>query len=171
VAVRRRRATSRSRGPKNQVWTNVVFEDTTVGTTVVQEVITEPADWAPVANVSERATLLRIRGWIAVSKLATGITGGQLFLAIYVADEDDVARAPNDATLYSDEDVLWTHGVAFGRTDAEPNMLGITVPVDVKAMRKMTFGRTVRLVMISSITTTTLLVGGVLRGLVRKGGN
>ncbi len=153
----------------NQIWTAAIQSAVTVSTTTIEDNIVEGADWQAKVGFA-KATVLSIRGWISIRKVATVATATDVFFAIYLVDEDDGVHAPNNATSYTDEDVLWTHGVSFAAgtaTSVEP-YVGITIPVHVKVARNINNGQEVRLSMISNAGVNHQ-VSSVLRGLVRLG--
>jgi len=167
---RRTRSFSKSRGPKNNVWTAVVFDDVVISTTVIETAIVAPGDWQPSSGVGfEHATLLRIRGWLSLARNDNEDVFGATFLMIYVTDADDPTNDPSLAATYSTEDVIWSSGIAYSAKGAASVEAGPTtvIDVDVKAMRKINSAQQVRIALVSS-SASFVIVSGVLRGLVRK---
>ncbi len=161
-----------SRGPKNNIWTVVQIEDLVISLTPFEANIVQPSEIQGAATSFQRFTLLRIRGWLSAAPNVVNVAAGSFVWAIYVTDEDAVVRGPLDTILYTDDDVLATGGVQFGISGAgavERNV-GKTWDIDVKAMRKIDSGKEVRLTVESSVGNLTM-ISGVIRGLVRKGGN
>jgi len=161
-----------SRGPKNNVWSVVLAQNVALSDTIIEAVIVNPAEWQGSANSFQRATLLRIRGWLSYCSDAEDASAGAFFACIYVVDENENALSPLTAATYTDDDVLWTGGVQSGSlgTGAVETRIPYVWDVDVKAMRKLDSSREVRL----SVVCTTGLDGRFscgLRALVRKGGN
>ena len=165
----------RSSGPKNQLWTVVTGDALPVTTGVTSGIgpIVIDEDWVRGAS-AERATILRVRGWLSwASRLTTGnVDEGSVAAYILLADE---AKATFGSALaaasYSEADILWTGGVIF---PAQP-VDGAVVPsfhtlVDIKAMRKIRAGQRLMLI-VSNIMTGTVDVSFVLRALMRLGGN
>jgi len=165
------RARGKPRGPKNQLWTVTLLNQAPVDDSpAIEAGIVEPADWSSVAGF-ERATLLRVRGWISVVPNAGVVTPGTAFMMIYKTDADDPVRAPDVVAEYADEDVMWTMGVSWGIQAADGNGAAVTVPIDVKAMRKLTVADEIRFSVVTGAATDSCTVSGVIRGLVRVGGN
>ena len=171
----RRRGFSRaasSRGPKNNVWTTILAEDVDIGAGGLSGFnIVQDSDWTASAG-SERATILRVRGWLTVhNKTSTGIRGdGAFFLGIFLLDSDAATPNPSVASTYVDEDTLWTGGGMFTITDTNATGHVTDLLPDVKAMRKMRKGQELRIA-VASPGLTNLRVSFVLRALLRKGGN
>ena len=169
-----RRGISRSasrRGPKNQVWTAVLMNEQIFDEAPAIEFnIVEPLDWST-ANSFERATLLRIRGWIAFDK-AVSSAHSTVFAMIYKTDADDPVRAPDVVAEYTDEDVLWSGGFTAQATGATPDGVGTQgMIIDIKAMRKITVSDEIRVSVVGTAAGIAWSLSGVLRGLVRLGGN
>ena len=163
--ARRTRGVRASRGPKNNIWSVVLLENVTVSTGVVEANVLESAEWQGAMTSFQHATILRVRGWLSVASLAATSATNTFTAAIYVVDEDDAALAPNNALLYTDEDVLWTAGF----TATGPGNKGQNFDVDIKAMRRINSGQEMRLTMVAA--ANGFLVGGAIRALVRRGGN
>jgi len=168
----RRRGRSVSRGPKNNIWTVVILDVVSITTSVTEANIVEPDDWQPSTSGFERATLLRIRGWLCAASIPTDVNAASLMAMIYVCDADDSVNSPSAVASYTKEDVLWSYGWSWPGANAasveKPS--STTVMVDVKAMRKISSAQEVRLSVVGS-DATTATVSGVLRALIRKGGN
>ncbi len=174
----RRRSSSRARrsGSKNQVWTVVTGDSlvlaTGVTTAIGQIVIDE--DWVRTTVSSERATVLRVRGWLAIaSRVTTGnVDEGSVAGYLTLADEAKTSfGSALTAASYGEADILWTGGTIF---PAQP-VDGAVVPqyhtlVDVKAMRKIRSGQRLLLVLTNNMTAG-VDVSFVLRALVRLGGS
>ncbi len=158
-----------SRGPKNNVWTVILFDELTVDDTpAVEGVIVAVTDWSG-ATGNEKATLLRIRGYLTVALLGAASTNKPVFMAIYISDKDTGVLSPTGVAAYTDEDILWTGGVSL---PAVISGEGHTqhIEIDVKSMRRINSSQEVRITM-QGAAAGTVSVSGVLRGLVRKGGN
>jgi len=168
---RRSRGFSRASGPKNQLWTVFVAEQLNIQSSITELVLVQSSDWA-IGGGLERATLLRIRGWFSAAPLKADVSKGALFACIYKVDEDGLPVSPLTAAMYTDEDVLWTggmqvSGVTAGTVEARP---GFQFDVDVKSMRRFTSGEEIRLSLATAVGLDFDL-SGVMRCLVRKGGN
>jgi len=169
----RRRAGRRSvsRGPKNNIWSVVLLESAAIGAGITEGDIVNASDMQAPLTGFQRYTLLRIRGWLAVSK-AIGATADAGFMMIYVTDADSATDDPSVAATYTDEDILWTGGYEFspfvvGALEPSQN---VRIDIDVKSMRKIDTSRDVRFAFTQNLNGSTT-VSGVLRALVRKGGN
>ncbi len=166
---RRRRGASASRGPKNQVWTVIVLDELVVSSTTQDALIVDSTDWAVSAAASfERATLLRIRGWLSLTRAVTVAVSTSYFFAIYITDEDAAAVSPADTTMYTKEDVIWTGGFAMGAGNASSveQPVIVSLDIDVKSMRKITSASQVRLGLVSGDAAANLSAAGVIRALV-----
>ena len=165
------RARGKSSGPKNQLWTAVLFNGAPVSDSpAIEGGIVEPADWSSAAGF-EKATLLRIRGWLSIVPVASSASAGTCFIAIYKVDADDPVRAFDNVVEYVDEDVIWTGGVSWTAATATPDLVPKTLVVDVKSMRKIDVAQEIRVSFVCGAVNDDCLVSGVLRALVRKGGN
>jgi len=160
------------RGPKNNVWT-VALEDEVVlaaGATLTFDIVNR-ADWQRSGGANERATLMRVRGWLSViHKISSGsIVLAPWFAYISIQDENAASSSASDVTTYADEDILWTGGGMFSFTDTG-DAVSHMQEIDVKAMRRFNAGGEVRLVLTNS-SIVAMSVTGVQRGLLRIGGN
>ena len=165
----RARGVRRKSGPKNNVWSVVVMNQVAVSTTVIEFPIVESADWQGGIQGFQHGTLLRIRGWMSTAQVNTTAASVAVFAAVYVVDEDEATNDPSALVTYTDEDVLWTGGIQFtGGTTTAPGHSQLW-DVDVKTMRKINSGQDVRMTIVA--TGASILVSGILRGLVRRGGN
>ena len=170
--ARRRFSRSISRGPKNNVWSVVLLDEVVVDTGVVEADIVNAGDLQAAATGFQRFTLLRVRGWLSISKDAANLGGTSVFMIVYTTDNDAGTVSPIVAATYTDEDVLWSAGADFPAAGtANISLMAPTqIELDVKAMRKIDTSRNVRFSIIGS-SAGAVTVSGVLRGLVRKGGN
>jgi len=172
VGRRGNRAAGR-RSPKNNVWTTVVpvEQSLAVGATTGLNVVVD-TDWQRAAGANERATLMRIRGWIdVINKLGAGsFAGGALLAYALLTDEDASNASAADPATYVEEDILWTGGGCFPFSGAGAAGGNVRLPIDIKAMRKMRVGMNVRVVL-TNATDNIVSISGVVRGLLRIGGN
>ncbi len=161
-----------SRGPKNNIWSVILIEDLTIATTAIEADIVTLSDIQAAGTGFERFTLLRVRGWISVSKNVANQINSTLFMAIYTVDTDAAVADPSNANFYTEEDVLWTGGInqVANGAGAVESQSPVLMPVDVKAMRKIDSGRDVRFSAIGSAAGGQR-ISAVFRGLTRKGGN
>ncbi len=170
MAVSKRRFTrgvSKS-GVKNQVWVSTVVLDVLFDDTPAIEFnIVQGSDWE-VSGQAEVATVLRIRGWLAVRSIQNSVFASW-FSAMYKTDEDTGVSSPTGLGLYTDESVLWTDGGGASDYTIDPNQHHEYCRIDVKAMRKVTNGEQIRMTFASNVTRVHG-VSGVFRALVRRGG-
>ena len=169
---RRRARRSVSRGPKNNVWSVILIDEQTVDTSSIEGDIVNAGDLQAPLSGFQRFTLLRIRGWLSITKAVANTTSAAIFMVIYTTDADAAVIDTRVADNYTDEDILWTGGVAFaangaGAVEQSP---GVQFDIDVKAMRKIDTSRDVRF-SFTSTAVGAIVVSGLLRALVRKGGN
>ena len=161
-----------SRGTKNNIWTVVQIEQSLVNIAAIQATIAQASEWQGAGTAFMHVTLLRIRGWLSVAPLL-GSAGSSVFAwAIYVVDEDAANVSPLNTSLYTSEDVLASGGLVVSDTgvgDVE-RVVGKEWVIDVKSMRKMRTGSEVRL-SIATDVNGAYNAFGVLRALIRKGGN
>ena len=161
-------ATPRRKAKVNNVWTAVVMAQVLMDTTSQQAVIVTPDEWQAASTGFKHATLLRIRGWISIAKVQAVDTAQGIFLAIYVDDQTSGSASPGVAATYNTEDILWSGGVSFAGSDAASleSLTSFNLDVDVKAMRRIDSGESVRFVFTSTVNSAAV-ISGVLRGLVR----
>jgi len=168
--MRVRRSYSKSRGPKNNIWTALVLSEVAIATSVVESTIVTPGDWSgQVGTGFEKATLLRTRGWLSASLNQVSTIHASLFMMIYVTDAGDATHSPSLAASYATEDVLWSAGYIWGPGNASALERTPTMyfSVDIKSMRKFDSAKQLRLSLVST-ASAGLEVSGVLRGLMRK---
>ncbi len=170
----RRRGTRRSvsRGPKNNIWSVVLIDGVSVGSGITEGDIVNAGDLQAPLTGFQRYTLLRIRGWLSIAHGIAALADQSVFMIIYVTDADAGTQDPSDATTYTDEDILWTGGLQLAGyvAGAVTPQKGTDINIDVKAMRKIDTSRDIRFAF-TQTTNGDTLVSGVLRALVRKGGN
>jgi len=164
------------RGPKNQLWTVVVVVNSPVSVDA-DAAFASPvidSDWVRSSAASEKATLLRMRGWWGARALSTTPTGGAVYLYALLSDDDAPTVPADDPFTYAEEDILWTDGwvvpdanIDMGAGGQQPN---ITKPIDVKAMRKIRSGQAVDFV-VSNKADNSIEISCVIRALIRLGGN
>jgi len=168
-----RRRTSRAtrKGQNNQTWGAVVFEQTVDDAPAIEVEIMTGADWS-VGSGLERATLLRVRGWLsAVPSSPVATADGGLYLQVYLTDVDSPLGQPPDTALAYVEDSLWTGGTMFGpgHANAVEGLRAYQFSFDVKAMRRVTSDQSLRLIMVTT-SARFMVVGGLARALVRRSG-
>ena len=170
---------SSSRGPKNNVWTAIILNEVLLaaGANSVSSIVTS-ADWSN-EPFGERATVLTIRGWLSVTAQADTLTKseGQIFWYIGKVDGAlpivDIPVADSVVT-YTQTNILDTGGFVassvLGGVGGLAAQRSHSWEVNVKTMRKIRSGEDINL-MVTNGTGDDIRVGGVLRALLRKGGN
>ena len=141
--ARRRRGASARRGPKNNVWSVALLEESTIISTAGEIDIVDPTDWRNSSAGFERATLLRIRGFVSIAAEATLAATSVVNMAIYVTNDDDVGPGnPSATAFYVEDDVLWSRVLQLpaGHASVVERPPTFNFEVDVKAMRKITSG-------------------------------
>jgi len=170
MARRRAGVTRATRKKGALIWTTVLGNNILVdnGARTEADIVTS-SDWTVVGG-SEKATLMRIRGWLGVSLTPAGAltSGAPVFSYIATFDEDELGPGAATATTYSEEDILATYGHEFPYTNlAEGRGPTWQQIIDVKAMRKIRTGMDVRLVL-SNLTSLDVVVSFVIRGLIKR---
>ncbi len=167
----RRRFGNRGSKQRGQnVWTTVLTAQASLasGASVSFDIVAD-VDWTAIGG-TERATLMRIRGYLnVIHKLTTGSFADAPVLAyIGMFDEDEASPAATAVTTYTDEDILWTGGHLFAFADT--GTVGPTwrQEFDVKAQRKIKSGQECRLV-VTNAASIAISLNLVIRGLLRKG--
>jgi len=146
VAARRfRRATRRA---KDLIWVTTIvqaasLETSSAGLDLGDLII--PGDWSLSAGF-DRATLMGIRGWLAMSQTASGTAAEAPGIAscIYVTDQLTPANQmdPLNAVDYANFDVIYTDGMAGVGTISAAGMRA--TQIDVRARRKLTSAQEIR---------------------------
>ncbi len=165
-----RRTRSRSSGLKNNMWSVVLLEDVLIPTAAVEAVIVEPDEWQAATTGFEHATLLRIRGWLSISRITTVASLHTIAMVIYKVDQDSAAVSGLVGLTYTEEDVLWSGGCNFSTistTVGPEGLVPVQFDVDVKAMRRIDSGTDIRLSVVSNVNNASR-ISGVLRALIRK---
>jgi len=159
----------RSRGNvarKRYGWTAIDPTTYTQGASTLAAPIVTHTDWQRGGGaVFERATLVRIRGVIAVAINSAGAE--RLWLNIAMYDEGETVDDPNDITTLVEEDILWTFVCDLRGGDNQPGPSSMSIPVDVGVKRKLTSDSNVQLVSIAS--GNEFRVTPLLRGCIQFG--
>jgi len=167
MATSRRRAPIRRGKKKELLWTATLLGSAPVLTTPQEFLLAEPAEWERSSLAFEKgATLERIRGWLSFGIDESSATNnGTLFAVIWLADIDDAAFNGTNVVTYTTEDVLWTGGHSFQDDGANVGAWNTQryIDLDVKARRKLTSQKEVRI----SFTSTSVNVAFIVSGLVR----
>jgi len=160
----------RRSGQKNQVWVSTVANDVQFDDTPAIEFnIVQGSDWE-VTGSAEKATVLRIRGWMVVNKDISQASC-DWFCGIYMVDEDAGVQTPAGLGLYTDEDVLWSTGGGSANLSTTASGNQDFREIDVKAMRRIGNGQQIRMTFASNVSGVNFSMSGVTRALVRRGGN
>jgi len=171
VANRRHGVQRAAKKTKNQVWTTILADDLTLGAGATTSLaVVDDADWTVVGG-SERATIMRVRGWMSV--ITKGVTGSfarvSMFSYIGVSDEDAPPESAAAVGTYAEEDIMATYGTNFAFTDTGTVGRSWDQLIDVKAMRKIRTGQQCRLVLTNS-GIIGVFFSLVVRALVRRSG-
>ena len=162
------------RGPKNNLWTTVLFNQTQLGLGAQNTslIVTED-DWIRAAGGNERATILRVRGKLTVAADELGaVASGTVMAYVMVEDEDvAIAASPFLAATYANEDILWTGSVAMPQFALDTVIEPYTWDLDIKAMRRIQRDQELKIVIANAAAGRKVIVTGVLRALLRLGGN
>ncbi len=167
------RSTSR-RGPKNNLWTTVLFNQTPIGAGAQNtSLIVTADDWIRAAGGNERCTLLRIRGMLSFAPEAnTAVVASAMMSYVMVEDADvAVAASPFVAATYANEDILWTASAALPALAVDEPGPQSNWVIDIKAMRRIQKDQEIKIVTANTAGSRTQEVSGVLRALLRLGGN
>ena len=151
------------------MWIATVIDETNITNASTDIVLVGSTDWA-IGGGFEKATVLRVRGWLGGLVSSLNAVTGAIAAAIYVVDEDEAASDATSPVFYSDEDVVWTNGQAWGAGNAASveRPWAFSFDVDVKAMRRVSNGQELRLTMRAFNAGQTTLLSGVVRTLLRK---
>ena len=166
-----RRITRSVRSKGALVWTTVLANgiNMATGTTATMDII-DDQDWTNVGG-SEKATCLRVRGWLSITIDAAAVLTGAEPVFLYVALFDQSAASPNadDPTTYTEEDILWTAGHMFPYSNiSQTSPDSYDVNVDIKAMRKIRTGEQLRMVIRNPTGGLAYEFSGLLRALVKR---
>jgi len=117
---------------------------------------------------------MTVVGWTSWSnKIAPTVPAalGGLHMMIYVADDDAPAvnADPSVPATYANEKVMWTGGSTLPGTPVEGSHHEAR-EINLNTKRRITSGMDVRFVLFNG-GSTAIQVNGVLRALVRMGGN
>ena len=165
----KRRYTRASKGVKNQIWSVLLYDRTSIaaGATLDLNAV-EASDWAFVDG--QRATLMTMRGYLSFSftnSLVASAEGSLLGLIAVVDSASAVAPPPSFAASYVDTSILDTFGFAIPEVAADVTREERTHLVNVKTKRIIRARDDVRIV-IHNNGVNTVEVTGVVRSLIRK---
>ena len=155
----------------DNIWTVVLTEFAGIPAAgQVDYDIVAPTDWERSSAGLERGTLLSVRGYMSMTNRIVSESLGSGSVMGYLAKYDigETSSAPNVVNTYAEEDILWTGGRAIPFTNVDTPWNGWHHEFDVKAMRRITSGDNIRLVL-KNLTVNLIYVTMVIRGLVRVG--
>ena len=131
-----------ARKKRDLVWTTV-FVTQTLAENASSNSFCSAGLWEANANNFERATLLRIVGWVGIQQNAAATAGTSVAFAItkepltYSAGDFDALITAD----YDTHDVLWTDGGCLGESSTGPNFqTNSRIPIDIRVKRKMDSG-------------------------------
>ena len=159
LSVARRASRRHASGDRELVWTSLISAAGVVSTTPIGFDIVEPVDWERSSVAQEHATLVRIRGSLALSPL---VAESQYNAVIIVINSGRGTPDPSSAQVLVDEDILWTFADLAAVTITGQ---ALQVNIDVKSKRKITSSTDVRMVEVCD-TTSGYASTYVLRGLL-----
>lgn len=175
--MRRRRRSNTVRRKRDLLW---VSNSVAISGGWFQTTLLQPSDWQVAATRSfERATLLRIVGWLSFKQVTT-VAGANaaLYAMILKMATAEANVDPTIITNYDDKDILWTHGAMFHGSDANTNldsasMIELAVNthrVDVRVKRKVDSSEKIQLEMasVSGTSAPGWECTGILRCLVDR---
>ena len=152
----------------DQVWVPA-FDATrslNAGTTAFDSLVIG-GNWEITATVRQMATLLTIRGWLAMSSDFTANTSSTLMAAIVRHHEGDTLPELDTQAFYQ-EDLLWSYGMLVSHPGAEGSFDPSTGRVDVNVKVQRRIGSQDKITLASISTGTAGAVGFALRSLVRR---
>ena len=166
------RGARRSSGPKNNIWTSVLAAGSSIAAAAIPNFnIVQGTDWERSAAGKEIGTLLSIRGYLTVQNqlIDEALGSGQLMAYIGKFDAGEGVINPGVVGTYVAEDILWTGGKAMPAVAAADHWDGWHVEFNVKAMRRISSGEEIRLV-IANQSANAVQATMVIRGLIRASG-
>ena len=164
---KRRGGVSRSsRQNKNSIKTAVVLQEVDPLASVISVLLATKADFAPFSQ----ATMMTIRGWLAIQPTTGSTADDSVAFAIWKADEDlgltNAQFNPWTAANYTDEDCIWTAGAVCTHVSTATLIGGGGVPhidVNIQTKRIIKEGEDLRLSFANLFGTGEQVVSGVLR--------
>lgn len=173
----RSRRAAAPRKPKDYVWVTAIFSQFIAESTTTVS-LASAGTWEANSLNFERATLLRVRGWITLAQTAAGSSAASPYIAMAMHKGPLTFSAgdfsPFTSSDYDATDVLWTFGVSLGGiafSSYKLDVAGSTIPVDVKAKRRMDSSEQVLLTFGMSAdagATPQAAVSGCLRLLINR---
>ena len=163
----------RKTGVKNQIWTVILLNEVVLADGGQQHSnIVQQSDWSSTGG--ERATVLTIRGWLSVSftnDVSVASNEGSVFWYIGVIGDGIVTPlSPLAANTYIRPSILTTAGHLAEAVPIGGRANSKSWDINVKTMRTIKASETIALVL-SNESDRTINTSGVIRALVRKGGN
>ena len=137
-----RRSTTRTFVRRGRVRTDVkwatpslISDQNVLASATLSATLLQDADWDSLITF-DRATLLRIRGWIAVSQGTSSPATTGLMMAIWKMPQAVTVPQPTLNASYDLTDTLWTGGATWAASAATSSS-GYYMPIDVKVKRKL----------------------------------
>ncbi len=156
----------KSRSRAGKIKTAVVLQEIDALASVLSFVLVNKADFAPFT----KATMVAIRGWLAIAPTTGSTADDSVAIAIWKADDDlgltNAQFNPWTAGNYVDEDCLWTTGgiTTHGGTATVIGGGGVQlIDVNVKTDRVVREGEDLRLSMANLFGTGEQIISGVIR--------
>jgi len=150
----------RSNGSRNLIWSNVLAQNVLIAAGSTDEsIICISTDWSAAVGF-ERATIIGIRGWLAVQRESAG--NGSVWCAILKQAIAETTPDPKIIATYNDEDILWTWGTGFESTSTDQ----MQTMIDVKVKRKIDVNT--KIVLLVGAVGASIRLNSLARGLVLK---
>jgi len=155
------------RKSKNYIWTAVrVNLQPDPGISPLKADIVSPPQWRASATGFQHATLVSVRGWVAITNTETPTDEQRSTCAIIKTGEEEPTDDPSLVVMYENTDILWTGGAVFGT-----GQVGVGIvyhDINVKVSRKINTDEEIRFVCNNEgLATSDPIFFGVLRGLVQ----
>jgi len=162
----RRRGFSSPVARKRYGWTACNPEAYAQGTSLLATPICTAQDWQQGGALFQRATLVGVRGSLAIRVNAGGST--ILYGNIACYDEGEDPEDPSLVATMTEEDLLFTFAInARGSDSGFPGPCNWIIPVDIRSKRKLTSDTNVLLV--TNATATEFSIVPMLRACVQYG--
>jgi len=140
-AIHRGKGKPFSSGSKTLLWTQVQSVAGIVGISAIPGNIVTPSDWERQEAGFERATVLRVVGWLSTVGIdnATAFSYGAYIMATEVGT---TSPSPLNIGTYDEENITWS----YIRTRSISANTPSTIPIDIRVKRKLTTGMQLRFV-------------------------
>ena len=154
-----RRSSGRTGSPgKQKLWSALLSDNGLISTSLITFSLMDGADWERSSSTTERATVVRIRGNIAITQV---VAASSYYVGIAVVDKDDSTFDPSSPAGAVDFAPMWLYTWTSGAGVSNSTW---SIDVDIKAKRKMT--NSDRIVVVETATVTnSFRTGYILRAL------